>query len=87
MILATGYRFDLRRYRFLSDLIERHNIPIRHGLPLLDDNLQLQPIENLFGSGMIAQLQLGPASGNIAGAALAYERLREKVLRGDAIAD
>ncbi|MCZ6677354.1 MAG: FAD/NAD(P)-binding protein [Candidatus Poribacteria bacterium] len=87
VILATGYRFDLRRYRFLSDLIERHNIPIRHGLPLLDDNLQLQPIENLFGSGMIAQLQLGPASGNIAGAALAYERLREKVLRGDAIAD
>ncbi|MBI1929808.1 SidA/IucD/PvdA family monooxygenase [Candidatus Poribacteria bacterium] len=81
VILATGYRFDLRRYPFLSDLIEQHNIPILHGLPLLDECLQLRPVENLFTSGVITQLQLGPAAGNIAGAALAYERLREKVLK------
>ncbi len=79
VILATGYQFDLRRYGFLAELIAKHQIPIVRGLPCLDDDLQLYPIQNLFGSGTIAQLQIGPASGNIAGASLAYERLRERL--------
>lgn len=80
VILATGYQFNLRRYRFLAELIAQHQIPLVCGLPCLDADLQLYPIENLFGAGSIAQLQIGPASGNIAGANLAYERLREKLL-------
>ena len=80
VILATGYRFDLRRYGFLRELITQHQVPLVCGLPRLDVDLRLQPIENLFGSGTIAQLQIGPASGNIAGANLAYERLRERLL-------
>ena len=80
VVLATGYRFDLRRYGFLAELITKHQIPIVRGLPCLDDDLQLHPVQNLFGSGTIAQLQIGPAAGNIAGASLAYERLREKLL-------
>ncbi len=80
IILATGYKFNLRRYRFLRELIRQHPIPIVCGLPKLDSNLQFHPIENLFGSGTVAQLQIGPASGNIAGANLAYERFREKLL-------
>ena len=79
VILATGYQFNLRRYRFLKELITQHQIPLVRGLPCLDDDLQLRPIQNLFCSGTIAQLQIGPASGNIAGANLAYERLREKL--------
>ncbi len=80
VVLATGFRFDLHRYRFLSDLIERHKIRNLRGLPILDNRLQLLPVQNLFGSGVMAQLQVGPAAGNIAGVALAYERMREKVL-------
>ena len=80
VILATGYKFNLHRYRFLSNLINHHEIPTLGGLPLLDKELQLLPVQNLFGSGVIAQLQIGPAAGNIAGAALAYERMHEKVL-------
>ena len=80
VILATGYRFNLRRYGFLTELLTRHQIPLVCGFPRLDTDLQLHPIENLFGSGTIAQLQIGPASGNIAGVNLAYERLREKLL-------
>ena len=79
VILATGYRFNLRRYGFLTELRTQHQIPLVCGLPRLDADLQLHPIENLFGSGTIAQLQIGPASGNIAGASLAYERLHEKL--------
>lgn len=79
VILATGYRFNLRRYGFLKELITQHQIPLLRGLPRLDADLQLHPIQNLFCSGTIAQLQIGPASGNIAGANLAYERLREKL--------
>ena len=80
VILATGYQFNLRRYSFLKELITQHQIPLVRGLPCLDDDLQLHPIQNLFCSGTVAQLQIGPASGNIAGANLAYERLREKLL-------
>ena len=80
IILATGYRFNLRRYGFLTELLTQHQVPLVCGLPRLDADLQLHPIENLFGSGAIAQLQIGPASGNIAGASLAYERLRDKLL-------
>ncbi len=80
VILATGYRFNLRRYPFLAELIAQHEVPLVCGLPKLDENLQLSPVANLFGTGSIAQLQLGPAAGNIAGASLAYERLREKIL-------
>ena len=79
VILATGYRFNLRRYGFLTELLAHHQVPLVCGHPQLDADLQLHPIENLFGSGTIAQLQIGPASGNIAGASLAYERLREKI--------
>lgn len=80
VILATGYQFDLQRYRFLKELVTQHKVPLIRGLPLLDTDLQLHPVENLFSSGTIAQLQIGPAAGNIAGASLAYERLREKLL-------
>ena len=80
VILATGYQFNLRRYPFLAELIAQHEVPLVCGLPKLDANLQLLPVANLFGTGTIAQLQLGPAAGNIAGASLAYERLREKIL-------
>ena len=79
VILATGYQFNLRRYGFLKELVAQHQIPLVGGLPHLDDDLQLHPIQNLFCSGTMAQLQIGPASGNIAGANLAYERLREKL--------
>ena len=79
VILATGYQFNLRRYSFLKELITQHQIPLVQGLPRLDADLQLHPIQNLFCSGTIAQLQIGPAAGNIAGANLAYERLREKL--------
>lgn len=76
IILATGYRFNLRRYRFLNELIEQHTIPLICGLPKLDPDLQFHPIENLFGTGTMAQLQIGPAAGNIAGARLSYERFK-----------
>ncbi len=79
IILATGYKFNLRRYGFLRELIRQYPIPLVCGLPKLDTNLQFHPIKNLFGSGTVAQLQIGPASGNIAGANLAYERFREKL--------
>ena len=81
LILATGYRFDLRCYPCLSNLIKQYAIPILHGLPQLDESLQLMPVENLFGSGVIAQLQIGPASGNIVGVGLAYDRFRQNLLR------
>lgn len=80
VILATGYRFNLRRCGFMRELIRQYPIPLVCGFPKLDDNLEFFPIRNLFGSGAVAQLQIGPASGNIAGAVLAYERFHEKLV-------
>lgn len=81
IILATGYRFNLRSYAFMRTLLKQYPIELICGLPKLDNDLQFSPIENLFGTGTVAQLQIGPASGNIAGANLAYECLAGK-LRG-----
>ena len=80
IILATGYRFNLRSYGFMRTLLKQYPIDLICGLPKLDNKLQFCPIENLFGTGTVAQLQIGPASGNIAGANLAYERIQEKLL-------
>ena len=80
IVLATGYRFNLRRYNFMRTLLKQYPIDLICGLPKLDKDLQFYPIENLFGTGTIAQLQIGPAAGNIAGANLAYERLRDRLL-------
>ena len=80
IILATGYRFNLRRYGFLNELVSQNSIPLICGLPKLDSDLQFHPIENLFGTGTVAQLQIGPAAGNIAGANLSFERIRERLL-------
>ena len=80
IVLATGYRFNLRRYNFMRTLLKQYPIDLICGLPKLDKDLQFYPIENLFGTGTIAQLQIGPASGNIAGASLAYECFRDKLL-------
>ena len=33
IILATGYRFNLRGYEFLTELLARHHIPLICGLP------------------------------------------------------
>lgn len=79
LILATGYRFNIRQYEFLRELLAKYPIPLVCGLPKLDHNLQFYSIENLYGSGTIAQLQIGPASSNIAGANLAYERFSENL--------
>ena len=79
IILATGYRFNLRRYGFIRTLLKQYPRDLICGLPKLDNDLQFYSIENLFGTGTVAQLQIGPASGNIAGANLAYERIRDKL--------
>lgn len=79
IILATGYRFNLSRYGFINKLIKNYSIPLICGFPKLDSELQFTPIENLFCTGTIAQLQIGPASSNIAGASLAYDRMRENL--------
>ncbi len=81
IILATGYRFNLRRYGFLKELVAQHTIPLICGLPKLDPDLQFHPIENLFGTGTLAQLQIGPAAGNIAGSRLSYERFKGKLFK------
>ncbi len=80
IILATGYRFNLRRYNFMRTLLKQYPIDLICGLPKLDKDLQFYPIDNLFGTGTVAQLQIGPASGNIAGASLAYGCFRDKLL-------
>ena len=33
VILATGYRFNLRRYKFLAELIRQHQVPLVRWVP------------------------------------------------------
>jgi hypothetical protein len=67
VLLATGFQTARPGGDLLDDLIQRAAPPLAPcGYPALDHNLRWLP--NLFVTGPLAELQIGPVSRNIAGA-------------------
>lgn len=72
LLLATGLRCHLPS--FLAHLAEAMQLPIAPcGAPWLTPELAWAP--RIYVSGALAELQLGPAAGNIIGARLAARRI------------
>lgn len=67
IVLATGLKSVMPKQSWLADTIMRYRLPIAScGYPILDHTLCWS--EGLYASGTLAELELGPASANIAGA-------------------
>ncbi|PPS46097.1 FAD/NAD(P)-binding protein [Chroococcidiopsis sp. TS-821] len=72
--LATGTKVDITAEPLLAEIIERYPIPIAKGLPVLDKYLRWAGCE-LFITGGLAALQVGPVARNLSGARMASERI------------
>ncbi|MBE9192315.1 SidA/IucD/PvdA family monooxygenase [Gloeocapsopsis crepidinum LEGE 06123] len=72
--LATGTKTDITTEPLLKEVIERYPISTAKGLPVLDSHLRWVGCE-LFITGGLAALQVGPVARNLSGARMASERI------------
>ncbi|NJN31236.1 MAG: lysine N(6)-hydroxylase/L-ornithine N(5)-oxygenase family protein [Synechococcales cyanobacterium RM1_1_8] len=72
--LATGSTLDAAQHPLLQSIQQSHPAELVNGLPVLDQHLRWPGLE-LFVSGGLAALQLGPAARNLFGGRLAAERI------------
>lgn len=74
VMLATGFERSRPGGEMVDALIAQHALPCSDcGYPVVDRHLRWHP--QLFVSGPLAELQIGPASRNIVGARRAAERI------------
>lgn len=74
IILATGYCNQRPGGRLLERLISRYQLNCSEcAFPITDSTLRWH--DRLFVSGVLAELEVGPASGNIIGARMAAEKI------------
>jgi len=74
IVLATGFHRERPGGVLVDDAIETLGLPCAAcGFPILRDTLEWRP--NLYVTGALAELELGPIARNIAGARAAGERL------------
>jgi cation diffusion facilitator CzcD-associated flavoprotein CzcO len=72
--LATGTKIDITSEPLLTEIIEHYPISTAKGLPVLDPHLRWAGCE-LFITGGLAALQIGPVARNLSGARMASERI------------
>ena len=74
VVLATGFAGRRPGGKLVDQLVESASLPCAGcGYPVIDESLRWHP--RVYVSGPLAELELGPASRNIAGARRAAERL------------
>ncbi len=77
VVLATGLQAVQPKHTWLADTIKRYNLPLADcGYPILDEKLRWA--KGLYATGSLAELELGPAAANIAGARAAGRRWYER---------
>lgn len=86
LLLATGFKESIMQQPVIKQLVDSYQAPITHcGLPSINANLEWLP--NLFVSGGLADLELGPFARNIMGGretALRISEVYEKTTSNDA---
>ena len=66
IVLGTGHHNDCTRLDLFRKVINRFDLPVSSGLPVLDQNLQWGD-EKFTVVGALAMLQVGPDAGNLSG--------------------
>jgi hypothetical protein len=79
VILATGFISNRPGGALLDQIIEEFEMPVADdGFPIAQKNLHWK--DNIFVTGALAELELGPPARNILGARMAGQRLRNTLL-------
>ena len=80
VVLATGYRVDVRKVSLLEDATILRSLAIEDGFPALDDDFQ-SSVPGLFFSGLPATRDFGPFFGFVAGCRVAPRRIVGRILQ------
>ncbi len=72
--LSTGTRLDVTTEPLLADLLDSYPATFVNNLPVLDEHLRWPGCE-LFLTGGLAALQVGPVARNLSGARMACDRI------------
>ena len=89
IILATGFGTKPPQSNMIHTLAQKYNLPLSDcGYPIVNSHLQWKPstsasssqqsassTTNIYVTGALADLELGPSARNIAGARMASERI------------
>ncbi len=78
--LCTGNKFDVTAEPLLTEILETYPISIVNGLPILDDYLRWSGCE-LFITGGLSALQVGPTARNLSGARMASEKIVQAIIK------
>lgn len=74
LLLATGFKPSLPGAEWLTPMIHKHSLRCAEcGYPIVSESLQWGP--NLYTTGALAELEVGPIARNISGARQAAERI------------
>lgn len=74
LLLATGFKPTLPGREWLTPMIHKHHLQCAEcGYPIVSKTLQWGP--NLYVTGALAELEMGPIARNISGARQAAERI------------
>lgn len=80
LVLATGLKASAPAQTWLADTMTRYRLRVADcGYPILDRTLCWT--DGLYATGPLAELELGPAAANIAGARAAAKRLKSTCQR------
>ncbi|QLK86795.1 FAD/NAD(P)-binding protein [Staphylococcus sp. 17KM0847] len=77
--LATGFVMDLMEQPLIQSIISQYDASMVSGYPVISEALEWIP--NVFVSGMLADLELGPFARNIMGGRMAAQRIGEVYLQ------
>ncbi|MGV3244777.1 NAD(P)-binding domain-containing protein [Staphylococcus sp. 11261D007BR] len=75
IFLATGFSLDLMKQPLIQDLIQKYQAPLIQGFPVINESLEWLP--NIYVSGMLADLELGPFARNIMGGRQAAKKIAQ----------
>ncbi len=78
--LATGTKPDINAEPLFAEMLKNHPIEIVKGLPVLDKHLRWAGCE-LFVTGPLAALQVGPTARNLSGARMACDRIVPAIVK------
>jgi thioredoxin reductase len=74
VVLATGYRIDISKYRILDSSLQQRIQKTSDGYPVLDTSLQTS-VDGLYMAGVIGERTLGPTLRFVTGTSNAGPRL------------
>ena len=81
IVLACGVQPDCSSHPLLAEVINRWLLPVHGGFPCVTEDVEWRSKTNLFVTGSLASLNLGPDAGNLMGARRAAQLIAGRLER------